>query len=191
MEVATNYYLWGKKEVYLSMLKILSFICYTLAITFFIYSLTQTVLITDLNEITGIWLLIGGSVGILFFQFAWYANFLSLLALLLVQKTPKKSIIISLVAIALASQSFFLEEVPFKQPIQIVAYQLAFYFWYFSHFLILWGSTFHLLSLSQKEDSQIQKLKTRQLQKKQIIFHVNEVKPINSELKLSTNLINK
>jgi len=123
---------------------------YKLGINVFIFfglvcfsaSLFLPIFFTSTEDIYGFWVLVTGWMGLVFIQLAWYANPLNLLALLLANDRPRIALLISLLAIALASCSFVFYEIPTGinyEKVFIREFGLGFYLWYASHILIVIG----------------------------------------------------
>ena len=120
---------------------------------FFIASLLLTSLFTSSDDIQGIWILILGWIGLVIFQFSWFANPLNLLALLLVNQRPTVALLLSISAFILASQTFFFSEIPTglsHEKIFIKEFGLGFYFWYLAQALFLIGMFIEVLSRHKK-----------------------------------------
>lgn len=106
--------------------------------TCLVISLFQISLFTSGSDIRGFWLLIMGWIGLFFFQFAWFANPLNLLALLLLENKPKTSLFLSFLAIGFAMHSIQLEELPIdlkNEKVYIKELGLGFYFWFIAQIL--------------------------------------------------------
>ena len=106
----------------------------------FFISLFLTSFFTSGDDIQGYWVLIIGWIGLIFFQLAWFANPINLLAILLIKHHPRKSLLLSLLAFSLASQTFLFPEIPIGLPhdkIFIKELGLGFYFWYLAQALFL------------------------------------------------------
>ncbi len=110
----------------------------------FVVSLFLPTFFTSDGDITGGWILILGWMGIVVFQFAWYANPLNVLALLIIDSQPRLSILLSLLALAIASETFTFQEIPTglftgidSKKIYIQELGLGFYAWYLSQILFL------------------------------------------------------
>lgn len=71
-----------------------------------------TVFFTSGELIRGFWILLTGWLGILIMQFAWFANPLMLLALLHMERSPLKALLLGLLALVLASQLFLFDQIP-------------------------------------------------------------------------------
>ena len=82
------------------------------AVICFVLSLFQTAFFTSGDDIQGYWVLLIGWIGLVFFQFAWFSNPLNLLALLLMKTSPITSLLLSLMALVIAWQSFSFSEIP-------------------------------------------------------------------------------
>lgn len=109
-------------------------------LTCLVASLSQVAFFTSESEIHGYWILIMGWMGMIFFQLSWFANPLNLLALLLLTHKPKTSLLIGVIAVILATQSFQFTEIPVgldHQKIYITELGLGFYLWLLSHCLFL------------------------------------------------------
>ncbi len=112
----------------------------SLGLVFFIVSLLITSLFTSGEDIRGFWVLALGWIGLIIFQFSWFANPLNLLALLLLDHRPKMALLLSVIALILASQAFTFSEIPAgagQEKIHIQQLGLGFYFWYLSQGLFL------------------------------------------------------
>lgn len=103
-----------------------------------VISLFQISFFTSETDIRGFWVLIMGWIGLFFFQFAWFANPLNLLALLVLANKPKTSLFLSLLAIGFAAHSIQLTELPIDLKdgkIYIKELGLGFYFWFIAQVL--------------------------------------------------------
>lgn len=107
----------------------LGFTCFTL-------SLFLPVFFTSAEEVYGYWVLIIGWLGVIFIQFAWFANPLNCLALLLTNKHPRVALCLSLLALLIASEGFILLEIPTginQEKVFVKEFGLGFYAWYVAH----------------------------------------------------------
>lgn len=132
-----------------SLVKILSNILLYAGIAFFAVSLFFNVFFTNTNEVSGIWVLLTGWLGFIVFQFAWYANPLSLLAILLMRQRPLVALLLSILAVVLASEMFIFNEIPAAsgdEKIYIKEFGLGAYTWFLSHCLVLYSLLFNLLN---------------------------------------------
>jgi len=96
-------------------------------------SLFMPAFFTSAEDIYGYWVLITGWIGAIFIQFAWYANPLNLLALLLARDKPRTALLLSFAALILASGTFIFYEIPTGfnyEKIFIKELGLGFYIWY-------------------------------------------------------------
>jgi hypothetical protein len=118
-------------------------------------SLFVPALYTSAEDIRGFWILITGWMGLFFFQLAWYANPLNILAFLLVLRHPRLSVLLSLVALFLASETFLFYEIPTginQEKLYITELGLGFYFWYFAQVMFFITLMMKLLWKSSKDD---------------------------------------
>lgn len=115
----------------------------------FVISLFLTSLFTSSESIQGYWLLALGWLGFVFFHFAWFANPINLLALLLLRERPIFAFVLSLSAILFASQSFQLSELPIGMNQEVIFVKelgLGFYCWYLSQLFFFFGITADVVS---------------------------------------------
>ncbi len=111
----------------------------------FSISLFLPIFFTSAEDIYGFWVLVTGWMGLVFLQVAWYANPLNLLALLLVNDHPRVALLLSLLAITLASCSFIFYEIPTGvnyEKVFIQEFGSGFYLWFVALILILIGMLF-------------------------------------------------
>ena len=110
-------------------------------LSFILLSLLFTSLFTSGEDIQGYWILAIGWIGLVIFQFSWFANPLNLLALLLVNQRPVVALLLSTGAFLFASQTFIFVEIPITsaEKIYIKELGLGFYIWYFAQGLFLLG----------------------------------------------------
>lgn len=133
----------------LSLVKIFSNILLYAGIAIFTVSLFFNVFFTNTNEVSGIWVLLTGWLGFIVFQFAWYANPLSLLAILLMRRRPLVALLLSILAVVLASEMFIFNEIPAAsgdEKIYIKEFGLGAYTWFLSHCLVLYSLLFNLIN---------------------------------------------
>ncbi len=124
------------------------------AIFSFTLSLFLTVFFTTGEDISGFWVLITGWLGFVIFQFAWFANPLAMLAILIMKKRPVIALLLCVLAVALASMGFIFNEIPAAQgaeKIFIKEYGLGFYFWYAAQWFLLYSVILHVLSQGIKK----------------------------------------
>ncbi len=144
-----------ERSAHPSLLKTLSSLLLYSGITLFIISLFFNVFFTNSDDISGIWILLMGWLGFIIFQFAWYANPLSLLAILLMKKRPVVAVLLSLLAVIVASGTFIFNEIPAasgNEKIYIKELGLGAYIWYASHWLILYAMVFNSLWKGKRGD---------------------------------------
>ncbi|MCF6190765.1 MAG: hypothetical protein L3J51_09815 [Cocleimonas sp.] len=136
-------------EQLLSELSLITRLVVYTGFAFFILSLLLTSLFTSGEDIQGYWILALGWIGLIIFQFSWFANPLNLLALLLVNQRPIVALLLSIVAFILASQTFIFVEIPTgtsSGKIHIKELGLGFYIWYLAQGLFLLGIIIEVFS---------------------------------------------
>ncbi len=136
-------------------LSLLARIFIFIGIFFYLFSLPLVSLFTSSEDIQGIWILLIGWMGIIIFQFSWFANPLNLLAMLLMTKRPLAAFLLSIIAFLLASQAFSFSEIPAglnNEKVFIKDMGLGFYFWYMSHGLFLIATLIEALKRAQKNE---------------------------------------
>ena len=114
----------------------LSFATFLLAVVLFIASLFLPVFITQTNDIQGYWVLAMGWLGFVAFQFAWYAAPFAILAVYISRKSPQFGLVLSVIAILMASEAFLFTEVPFGKNDKVLDYGSGFYVWYLCFYLV-------------------------------------------------------
>lgn len=108
-----------------------------------VISLSQVVFYTTNGVVMGYWVLVTGWLGFALFQFAWYANLLGLLGVLLMQQQPNRAIALAVVGVFLAGQAFWFEDIPGRHvSMHIVQLGAGFWLWYASMVLIALGVIF-------------------------------------------------
>jgi len=134
---------------------------YKLGVNIFIFfglvcfstSLFLPIFFTSAEDIYGFWILATGWMGLVFFQLAWFANPLNLLALLFITDRPRIAFLLSLLGVALASCSFIFHEIPTGidyEKVFIREFGLGFYLWYASHIFIAIGLMLGFLETLKK-----------------------------------------
>ena len=115
-----------------------------LSLLSFVISLFLSTFFTSDGNVIGGWVFILGWMGILVFQFAWYANPLNVLALLIFESQPRLAVLLSLLALVIASEAFSFQEIPtglftgiHSDKMFIKELGLGFYSWYLSQILFL------------------------------------------------------
>jgi len=135
-------------DIRLSMLKISAILLIGLGFFLFFSSLFEVVFITETHSIKGYWVFAIGWMGFIIFQFAWYANLLSLLAILFMFESPLKAFITGLFSLLLAIESFLFDEIPFgkgKESIAIIAHDIGLYLWIGAHCAVLYATILMLI----------------------------------------------
>lgn len=105
-------------------------------------------LYTSSEDIVGFWILATGWMGLVVLQFAWFANPVTLLSLLLAHKNPRIALLLGGLALTLACCAFYFHEIPTGinyEKIYIREFGLGFYLWITSHALVLIGLFFGFL----------------------------------------------
>ncbi|MDD5394624.1 MAG: hypothetical protein PHE17_16540 [Thiothrix sp.] len=118
-------------------------VCLFLGGLLWVMSLTQVVFYTTHGSVMGYWVLVTGWMGFALFQFAWYANLLQLLGVLLMYRRPNWAMLLVVVAVLLAGQSFWFEDIPGQRDnMHVVQLGAGFWLWYGSMVLITLGVVF-------------------------------------------------
>ncbi|MEZ5450636.1 MAG: hypothetical protein R3E89_17255 [Thiolinea sp.] len=102
------------------------------------------VFITAQNSVPGYWVFATGWMGFTFFQFAWYANLLILLGVMLMYTYPLRATLIAGLAVLVATQAFWFDVIPGggAQSQAIVQQGSGFWLWYASILLMGAGVVF-------------------------------------------------
>ena len=115
-----------------SIFRALAILLLLVAAILFCIAMVETVYTTEAQDIHGYWVLLTGWLGFLFFQFAWYANPLTVLAILLMRKDPWWALITSALALLCMSQAFLFYGIPSDtkgNTIEILSRGTGFYCW--------------------------------------------------------------
>ncbi len=121
-------------------------LCFTVA-------LFLPALYTSSEDIYGFWVLVTGWMGLAILQFAWFANPLNLLSLLLTHQNPRIAFLIGVLSMIVACNAFYFYEIPTGinyEKTYIREFGLGFYTWIASHSLILLGLFFGFLHSLKK-----------------------------------------
>ncbi|WP_162596683.1 hypothetical protein [Thiofilum flexile] len=98
---------------------------------------------TDTNTLMGYWVLISGWLGIITFQFGWFANLLIFLAVLWMYKYPIRATLVAAAAVLVATQAFWFVVMPGEnENTNIIGQGLGFWLWYGSLIIICIGVIF-------------------------------------------------
>ena len=131
-------------QINISLLRLLPKVFLFLGVLSFVTSLFLPTFFTSDGDVIGGWVFILGWMGIVVFQFAWYANPLNVLALLISESQPRLSLLLSLLALVVASEAFFFYEIPtglstglHQEKLFIKELGIGFYCWYLSQILFL------------------------------------------------------
>jgi len=115
-----------------SIFRALTILLLLVAAALFCIAMVDVVYTTKDQAIHGYWILVTGWLGFLFFQFAWYANPLTVLSLLLMRRNPWMALVASTLALLCMSQAFLFFEIPSDihgNTIAITSRGLGFYCW--------------------------------------------------------------
>ncbi len=136
----------SNSQINISLSELLSKIFLFLSLLSFVTSLFLLTFFTSDGDIIGGWVFVLGWMGIVVFQFAWYANPLNILALLIFESRPRISVLLSLLALVIASEAFTFKEIPtglftgiHPEKMFIKELGLGFYSWYLSQILFLFA----------------------------------------------------
>ena len=98
---------------------------------------------TSERTITGYWIFATGWMGVVVFQFAWYANLLMLMAVIMMYTAPVRATILAAAGLLVATQAFWFNVLPgTTSGVEIIEQGLGFWFWYGSIFLLGLGVVF-------------------------------------------------
>ena len=93
--------------------------------------------------IAGYWVFAAGWLGVVVFQFAWYANLLMLMAVIMMYTAPVRATLLAAAGLLVATQAFWFDVLPgATSSTEILAQGLGFWFWYGSIFLLGLGVVF-------------------------------------------------
>lgn len=108
-----------------------------------VMSFTQVTFYTDSGVVMGYWVAATGWLGFGIFQFAWYANLLELLGVLLMSRYPNRAMLLVVLGVLLAGQAFWFTEIPGQEAnTRIVDLGMGFWMWYASIVLVTLGVIF-------------------------------------------------
>lgn len=106
-------------------------------------SLVQVVFYTTHGPVLGYWVFLTGWMAFALLQFAWYANLLLLLSILLMQRYPNRAMLLAVGAVLLAGQAFWFESIPGETALmQITELGSGFWCWYSGMILMSLGVIF-------------------------------------------------
>lgn len=98
---------------------------------------------TQERIITGYWVFATGWMGLVVFQFAWYANLFMLMAVIMMYTAPVRATLLAAAGLLVATQAFWLDVLPgTTSSTEIIDQGLGFWFWYSSIFLLGLGVVF-------------------------------------------------
>ncbi|SDZ74499.1 hypothetical protein SAMN05660964_00099 [Thiothrix caldifontis] len=108
-----------------------------------VMSFTQVAFYTDQGAVMGYWVAATGWLGFGLFQFAWYANLLELLGVLIMPRYPNRAMLVVVVGALLAGQAFWFTEIPGGDvDMRVIRLGTGFWMWYASMVLITLGVIF-------------------------------------------------
>ncbi len=116
----------------------------------------ETVFVTTERAVQGYWIMLVGWMGFMIFQFAWFANPLALLSLLLIRKHPWWALATSILSLLCLSQAFLFSEIPTDtsgQSIAVVSRGIGFYCWVGSIACVFYGTIMMLIYRAFKRDA--------------------------------------
>ncbi|MGB0845910.1 MAG: hypothetical protein ACPGSM_04255 [Thiolinea sp.] len=98
---------------------------------------------TPERTIAGYWVFATGWMGFAMFQFAWYANLLMLMAVIMMYTAPLRATLLAAAGLLVATQAFWFDVLPGSaSSTPITGQGLGFWFWYSSIFLLGLGVVF-------------------------------------------------
>ncbi len=125
-----------------------------------IISFVLPVFYTEQGSIAGYWVFATGWMGFTIFQFAWYANLLIIMAVLLMYTAPLRATLIAGLAVLVATQAFWFDAVPDSAvSTAIKGHGSGFWFWYASILLMGIGVVFGSDNMEPDERAQRDQLK--------------------------------
>lgn len=120
------------RDLKTSIFRGLTILLLIVAAVLFVLSMADTTFVTTEQPIKGYWVLLTGWMGFVIFQFAWFANPLTLLALMLFRRRTGWALVASTLALICLSQAFMFENIPLDttgKSMEIVARGAGFYYW--------------------------------------------------------------
>jgi len=139
-----------------SIFRALTILLLLIAAILFCIAMVDIVYTTEEKGIHGYWILLTGWLGFLFFQFAWYANPLTVLSLLLMKRHPWWALIVSAMALLCMSQAFLFYEIPSDakgNTISIISRGVGFYCWIAMIACVFYAIVMRLIYRAFKRDS--------------------------------------
>lgn len=118
-------------------------------------AMVETCFVTTEQPIQGYWIFLTGWLGFLFFQFAWFANPLTLMSLLLLRHHPWWALLASGLALLAMSQAFLFQEIPTDtsgDTIAIISRGLGFYCWIGMNVCVFYAVIMMLIYRAFKRD---------------------------------------
>ncbi len=121
----------------------------------FCIAIVDVVYTTEEQDVHGYWILLAGWLGFLFFQFAWFANPLTVLSLLLMRKHPWWALFVSALALMCMAQAFLFSEIPTDthgNTTTIISRGVGFYCWIASIVCVFYAVVMSLIYNASKRD---------------------------------------
>ncbi|MEZ5537027.1 MAG: hypothetical protein R3F02_15570 [Thiolinea sp.] len=98
---------------------------------------------TEQRNIAGYWIFLTGWMGFAIFQFAWYANLLLLVAVILMYSSPIRATLFAALGLLVATQAFWFDALPeTTESVEIIGRGAGFWLWYAGIFLMSLGVFF-------------------------------------------------
>ncbi len=98
---------------------------------------------TEQRDIAGYWIFLTGWMGFVVFQFAWYANLLLLVAVILMYNSPVRATLLAALGLLVAMQAFWFDALPeTTRSVEIIDRGPGFWLWYAGIFLMSVGVFF-------------------------------------------------
>lgn len=120
------------RDIKTSIFRGLTILLLLIAAVLFLLSMADTALITSQQAIKGYWVLLTGWMGFVIFQFAWFANPLILLSLMLFRRKTGWALVASTLALICSSQAFLFADIPVDtsgKSIEVLSRGNGFYYW--------------------------------------------------------------
>jgi hypothetical protein len=106
-------------------------------------SLIQVAFYTTQGPVMGYWVFATGWLGFSLFQFAWYANLLILMAVLMMSHYPNRAMTMAVLAVLVGGHAFWFESIPSQgTTMHILRLGIGFWLWYASIILMALGVIF-------------------------------------------------
>ena len=120
------------RDIKTSIFRGLTILLLLIAAVLFVLSMADTAFVTTQQSVKGYWVLITGWMGFVIFQFAWFANPLTILSLMLFRRRTGWALVSSTLALVCVSQAFMFQDIPVDTngtSIEVIARGAGFYYW--------------------------------------------------------------